>query len=323
MTISACLIVKDEEAVLSRCLDSLRGIADEIVIVDTGSSDSTREIASEYTSLVYDFEWEDDFSKARNYAFSKCSCEYIYSADADEILDERNRERFLNLKEALDPAVEIVQFYYANQLEYNTTYNFDRELRPKLYKRVRPFVWEGAVHEQVRLSPVIFDSDIEIIHKPSSLHSGRDFRIFRRIIDDKGALEPRLLNMYLRELAVSGEDSDFDDARDYVREAAEQETDTDRLRDELYVLMRSARVRTDRDAFMKHSLHALALGAVTSETAYELGEFYRLSGDTDEGRIWYYNAAYETEASLDHRYHDEYPLRYLSDTTDSRAEDSD
>ncbi|MBQ9607279.1 MAG: glycosyltransferase family 2 protein [Lachnospiraceae bacterium] len=313
MTISVCLIVKNEEDLLARCLDSLKAIADETVIVDTGSTDGTKKIAEKYTSKIYDFEWIDDFAAARNFAFSKCTGDYIYSADADEIIDRDNQEKFRTLKAALDPSVEIVQFLYTNQLEYNTTYNFDKELRPKLYKRQRSFIWEGEVHEQVRLSAVIFDSDIEIIHKPSSLHSGRDFAIFKRIIKNKGTLEPRLLDMYLRELAVSGNDSDFAEAGDHVSQALEQETDTGRMRDELYVIMRSCRVSSDREGFMKYALRALALGDVTSETAFELGEYYRNAGDKKEAQMWYYNAANETEASLDHRYHDEYPLRFLTD----------
>lgn len=311
ITITACLIVKDEENVLERCLASLEGIADEIVIVDTGSSDGTRAIASAHTAKVYDFEWTDDFAAARNFAFSKCGGDYIYSADADEIIDEADREKFRKLKSVLDPSIDIVQFLYTNQLEFNTTYNFDRELRPKLFKRLRTFVWEGEVHEQVRLSPVIFDSDIEVIHKPEKLHSGRDFGIFKKIISRKGALEPRLMDMYLRELAVSGTDEDYREAGSYIEKAVENESDALRLKDELYTLMRACRVSGDRDGFMKYALRALALGDVTSETAFELGEYYRAMGDKGEADMWYYNAAKETEASLDHRYHDEYPEKRL------------
>ncbi len=313
MTISVCLIVKNEEKVLERCLSSLKCIADEFVVVDTGSQDATKEIAERFGAKVYDLEWQDDFAAARNHAFSKCSCDYIYSADADEVIDEKNQDRFVRLKSALDPSVDIVQFLYTNQLEYNTTYNFDSELRPKLYRRLRSFVWEGEVHERVRLDPVIFDSDIEIIHKPSSLHSGRDFEIFKKVIRNKGGLDARLLDMYLRELAVSGEDKDFTDAMEYVSGALEKESDAPRIKDELYVLMRACRVAGDNEGFMKYSLRALALGDVTSETAFELGERYRLAGDMAEARMWYYNAANETEASLDHRYKDEYPLVYLKD----------
>ena len=64
ISISLCMIVRDEEKVLGRCLDSVRELADEIIIVDTGSRDRTKEIAGKYTDKIYDFRWEDDFSAA-------------------------------------------------------------------------------------------------------------------------------------------------------------------------------------------------------------------------------------------------------------------
>ena len=73
ITISLCMIVKNEERILARCLDSVKDLVDEIVIVDTRSADATRRIAQTYTDLVYDFTWIDDFSAARNFAFSKAT----------------------------------------------------------------------------------------------------------------------------------------------------------------------------------------------------------------------------------------------------------
>ena len=151
------MIVKNEEAVLKRCLDSISDLMDEIIIVDTGSTDKTKEIARCYTNKIYDFEWVQDFSVARNFSFSKATMDYIYVADADEVLDEENREKFRNLKKAMIPEIEIVQMLYCNQLEFGTTYNFDEEYRPKLYKRLREFVWVEPIHEMVRLETVIFD----------------------------------------------------------------------------------------------------------------------------------------------------------------------
>ena len=111
-TISLCMIVKNEEAVLARCLDSIADLMDEIIIVDTGSTDHTKEIAAKYTSQIYDFKWTSDFSAARNFSFSKANMDYIYTADADEVLDDFNHERFLRLKNALLPEIEIVQMKY-------------------------------------------------------------------------------------------------------------------------------------------------------------------------------------------------------------------
>ena len=96
-TISLCMIVKDEQAVLGRCLDSVQGIVDEIIVVDTGSSDCTKEIAAAY-GKVQDFEWCDDFSAARNFSFAQATLDYILWLDADDVIEPEDREKFLQLK---------------------------------------------------------------------------------------------------------------------------------------------------------------------------------------------------------------------------------
>ena len=131
VSISLCMIVKNEEAVLSRCLNCLSDIVDEIIIVDTGSTDQTIPIAKRYTNQVYNFTWQDDFSKARNFAFSKAHCDYIYSADADEIIDSANIEKFKTLKSMLLPEIEIVQMIYDEKGTVSTVLNAIQELRPK------------------------------------------------------------------------------------------------------------------------------------------------------------------------------------------------
>ena len=97
------MIVKNEENVLARCLDSVKEIADEIVIVDTGSTDHTKEIVGRFTGKIDDFQWIDDFSAARNYAFSLATQEFILWLDADDFFAERDRQLLLDLKKTLGP----------------------------------------------------------------------------------------------------------------------------------------------------------------------------------------------------------------------------
>ena len=94
ISISLCMIVKNEEDVLARCLDSAAPIADEIIIVDTGSEDKTTEIALSYTDKVYRFKWCDDFAAARNFSFSKATMEYCMWLDADDVITEDNLKLF-------------------------------------------------------------------------------------------------------------------------------------------------------------------------------------------------------------------------------------
>ena len=107
-TISLCMIVKNEEMHIARCLDSVAGLVDEIIIVDTGSTDRTIEIASNYTSKVFSYQWKDDFADARNNSFSRASMEYCMWMDADDILEAAERDKFLQLKQSLSPDVDIV-----------------------------------------------------------------------------------------------------------------------------------------------------------------------------------------------------------------------
>ncbi len=217
MTISVCMIVKNEEKVLARCLDSLKTVADEIIIVDTGSTDLTKEVAARYTDKIFDFEWIDDFSAARNFAFSKATCDYIYSADADEMLDIGNIKRFTVLKQCMLPEVEIVTMVYVNPKDINMAYNDLRERRPKLFKRLRTFTWIDPIHETVRLDPVVFDSDVEILHCPEENHSGRDFEAFKKLLREKGDMSDRLWSMYAKELFFNGGREEFECAAPFFK----------------------------------------------------------------------------------------------------------
>lgn len=313
ITVSLCMIVKNEEKVLKRCLDSIKDLMDEIIIVDTGSCDRTKEIASEYTKHIYDFEWINDFSAARNYAFSKASCDYIYSADADEVVNEENRQKFRMLKETLLPEVEIVQMYYGNQLSFGTIYNYDRELRPKLFKRLRHFKWEESIHEMVRLEPVIFDSDIEITHLPENNHAGRDLAAFRRQTKDGGTLSRRLQNIYAKELFISGEEEDFLQAEEFfTRIADSNEISMDQMKEAVCVIVKAARLRGDYLKMYRYAMKDIASEGV-SEVCFELGQYYYDVQIYDEAIMWFYNAFHETQSILNIHYSQKLPLLALAD----------
>lgn len=310
-TISLCMIVKNEEAVLARCLDSLKGIYDEAIIVDTGSTDRTKEIAKKYTDKVYDFEWIFDFSAARNFAMEKATCDYIYMADADEVIDEENRKKFLSLKDALDPGVEVVQMRYVNQLKNGSVYNFDREYRAKLYKRLRTFSFIDPVHEVVRESPVVFDSDVDIQHLQDESHAGRDIRIFEKAIEREGKLSDRLILLYARELYMAGTEEDFLRAESYFKGLSESgvlEEDVLKVTD--IILAKIGLFKKDTGLLMKHSLKDIATDG-TSEMCCILGEYFEKENDLKEAFVWYHNAAYETEPVLDLKSKIEVPIQAM------------
>ena len=94
-TTSLTMIVKDEEHNISKCLSSVAGLFDEIVVVDTGSKDRTREIAREFGARVFDFVWVDDFAAARNAALARATGDYAFWLDADDVIDPPQSETSL------------------------------------------------------------------------------------------------------------------------------------------------------------------------------------------------------------------------------------
>ena len=298
VTISLVMIVKNEENVLKRCLDSVVKLMDEIIIVDTGSTDKTKEIASEYTDKIYDFKWVDDFAAARNFAFSKATMDYIYSCDADEVIDEENRMRFMNLKMAMIEDVEIVQMHYVENGK-SSVLNSKSEYRPKLYKRLRSFTWIEPIHETVRLDPVVFDSDIEILHMPESIHSKRDFKVFEKAYKKDKYLSDNLISMYSKELLKCGDEDDFAKATEIFESILQKQKVTEeQLHKICCVLARAARLSGNKTAFLKYTTKSLVMGP-SSEICLELGEYFLANEDNEEAIVWFYNAAYESEPILD------------------------
>ena len=298
ISISMCMIVKNEQELLKRCLDSYSGTYDELIIIDTGSTDNTKETASHYTDKIYDYEWCDDFAAARNFAFSKAGCDYILSVDADEVLDTYNNQELRKLKSALLPEIDIVQMYYVNDTEYNSVYNAHKELRPKLFKRVRSFNWISPIHETIQVNPVIYDSGIEILHRPAASHSKRDFSIYLKAFDKGLKLQDYVVTMLCKELLISGEDSDFLAFRPVFEQLAYEERSLSTLDDINCILAHIYQIAGEEDKFFKIVLKCIANNP-SSEIYLTLGRYYYNRSDYNEAAIWLYNAAFDAKSVLD------------------------
>lgn len=165
VTISLCMIVKNEEAVIGRCLDSVSALVEEIIIVDTGSTDRTKEICQRYTDRVVDFQWIEDFAAARNFSFQQATQNYILWLDADDVLTVEAQEKLRLLKQTLSPSIDAVSMDY--HLGFDEDGNVTSRLkRYRLVKKAKQFQWIGAVHEFLEVSGNVMDSDIAITHSP-------------------------------------------------------------------------------------------------------------------------------------------------------------
>ncbi|MDP4099415.1 glycosyltransferase [Paenibacillus sp. P96] len=203
ITISLCMIVKNEEEGLDRCLSSIKDVVDEFVIVDTGSTDRTKEIASKYAKQVYDFKWIDDFAAARNFSFSKATKEFIMWLDADDVIDETSVARLKELKRTLPPGTDRVTMPY--NLGFDASGNVTFSLRRfRLVRRSRNFKWEGPVHEVLITDGPMFNSEVAVAHNKNKPYTDRNLQIYMARERRGEEFTPRDLYYYGNELRDNG-----------------------------------------------------------------------------------------------------------------------
>lgn len=165
--ISACLIVKNEAVLLPRCLESIQSFVDEIIVVDTGSSDNTVEIAHGYGARVYHFTWINDFSAARNESLRYASSDWIFYIDADEIVDSASASKIRQVITRGDIMAVTVRQCIPQQTDNIATAFYSEYCR--LFRRHPAIRFEGTIHEQIlpsveRLGGKVLRSDIVILH---------------------------------------------------------------------------------------------------------------------------------------------------------------
>jgi len=200
MTWSLCMIVKDEEKNINKCLNSAHKLFDEIIIVDTGSTDKTKNIAKKYTKKIYDYEWINDFSSARNFSFSKATKDYIMWLDADDIIKSKEYAKLKKLKKTLSDDIDIVMLKYeiAHDNNANPTFTYYRE---RILKRTKGYKWQDKVHEYIPLTGKVIKEDITITHdKIFKGNSERNLNIYEKMEKNKETFTPRNLYYYGREL---------------------------------------------------------------------------------------------------------------------------
>ena len=194
------MIVKNEEKVIGRCLDSISDIVDEIIIVDTGSTDKTKSIVSQYTDKIYDFEWVNDFAKARNYSFSKATKEYVFWLDADDVVLEEDRKKLIKLKEGMDGTVDVYTMIY-NYSQDENGMPLIIQRRERIVKRENNYQWLSPIHEVIVPSGNIVDTDIVITHEKHEIKDvNRNLKIFEEMIKNHVKFDDRQEYCYAKEL---------------------------------------------------------------------------------------------------------------------------
>lgn len=201
--ISLCMIVKDEEQTIARCLQSVRHLVDEIVIVDTGSRDNTKSVCRRFTDRLFEFDWVDDFSAARNYAFSHATRDFILWLDADDVLGEEDQRKFQQLKHTLTDDVDAVTMQYHLTFDDNDKPRHTLR-RHRIVKRSNNFHWFGAVHEYLEVRGNIVHSDVAVQHRPVARDPDRNIKIYESMLAQGKPFTPRDMYYYANELKDHG-----------------------------------------------------------------------------------------------------------------------
>lgn len=144
-SIALVMIVKNEEKILSRCLNSIKNFVDDIIIADTGSTDDSKKIALSFGAKVYDYKWNDNFSDARNYALKHSKCKYNIILDADEYVvkwDKKNISNFID--NSFDSIGRIIiKNFFMNKNDKTIYKDYASRLFPN------GIFFTGKIHEQL------------------------------------------------------------------------------------------------------------------------------------------------------------------------------
>lgn len=226
ITLSLCIIVKDEERYIENCITSVQDIVDEIVVVDTGSTDSTVKIAEKLNAKIFSYEWDDNFSNARNFALEQATCDWILVLDADETVHNEDVQLIKDKIQSTNSNA-ITNVFYNFTGEVLNPDNFVINVGFRIFKR-NMFHYTGIIHE--RLIPTENNKIIEEHGGIRILHYGylKDVAIQK----DKRNRNIPLIEKMLEQNPDSGidlfyigdeyfMDEDYDIALDYYEESRE------------------------------------------------------------------------------------------------------
>lgn len=146
--LSLCMIVKDEEKNLEKCLLKVKNLVDEIIIIDTGSIDNTKKIALAFTDMVFDLKWCNDFSVARNFSISKATNDWVLVIDADEFIESFDKKKVLDFISSKNNTKTVGRIKRINVIEDTLGIKKGAELISRLFNR-KYFHYEGTIHEQI------------------------------------------------------------------------------------------------------------------------------------------------------------------------------
>ena len=284
ISISLCMIVKDEEKTLERCLNSVKSFIDEIIIVDTGSIDKTKEIAKLFNAKIYDFKWINDFGEARNFSFSKATSEYIMWLDGDDFIDNDSISRIEKLLKNFDKAYDYVSAEYilgrneVNEVSYSLRRN-------RIVRRAMNFKWIGHVHEYLEVYGNGLMGDFSIEHGKIKTYNDRNLKIFMDMEKKKVKFTARDLLYYANELKDNGRYKEA--IKNYRKFLESKEGWIEDVKTAHSKLIDCFKATDQRDKIPNIIFESFKYDVPRADICCELGEYYLEQSQVKQGAFWY------------------------------------
>lgn len=289
------MIVKNEESTIERCINSVKDIVDEIIIVDTGSTDNTLPLLNKLNITPYKFNWVNDFSLARNYSFSKATKDYILWLDADDILNPNDLNKFKTLKSTLTEDIDSVSMNYILSTNSQNEPTFILK-RNRLVRNSKNFKWIGVVHEYLKVYGNIIHSDISIIHKKEKKHTNRNLLIYEDLINRGNILSPRDMFYYANELFDNH--LYMDAIKQYEEFLNANQGWIEDIKQAIYKISQCYALNNDFENELNTLLRALKYDTPRSDFCCRLGSIFLTKNNFDTAIFWY-NCALQNAPSKD------------------------
>jgi len=285
------MIARDEEKTIGRCLESVKGCFDQIVVVDTGSVDRTVEIAKSFGAEVHHFTWIDDFAAARNYSLSKVTTPWWCWLDCDDVLTPDDQARLIELKKHLGQADSYLMNYNYAQDEFGQPVT--QFFRHRILRNDGKSRWKCPIHEHIDIKPGSRESVTNITvthrrtHEEAKKDAGRNIRILRKAVvqDPENA---RLKFYFGKELWAEGQ---FDEGIRVLEEHQAKGDWHENLVNGAFFLALSYRSKKDDEKAIDAALRGIRRDPRWAEFYSVIGQVHYDRGHWDTALHWFEIAA--------------------------------
>ena len=287
--ISLCMITRDDEDFIDLTIENLKDIVEEIIVVDTGSRDNTRDVAKKYGAVVCNYIWCDDFSKVRNYSFSVANEDFILWMDAGEYFNEANIKKLKDLILSLNDDIDAI--YMKKVIEEGSDgQEIKYIISPRIVRKESKIRWQGEAVEFLDVKgKQVKDTDIKINASKKKLGSER-YQIIKERLDNNFTISIKEKMYYAQLLMKNYKD------REALLLYREIMRDENEMVDDYYYLETSLNLaeyylkKKDIGGFKEYLFKSYEYGKPIAKSYFLLGEYFYNKCEYEKAIYWYAEA---------------------------------